>query len=382
MSMTAMNARQALRKFWRFMCIYGVQRAVFKALGRLRRPVRLAWWRASRRDIAIIGCGQFAFSTIGYFLYKRFGARIFACFDPNATAAATFAATYGVPVVAGSVEVILSNPDIGFVYIASNHASHTDYAIRALEAGKVVYVEKPVSVSLQQFERLQGAVRQNHGRIFVGYNRPFSAAIEHVKQAVGKPSGGLTLACYVSGHVIGPDHWYRDDGEGTRICGNAGHWIDLFVYLLSWRGIPESFEIQLLHASSEEPDDNFCLAVRSSEGDLFSLVLSSRTEPFEGINETVNIQWDSTIAKIDDFRKLTLWQEDRLHTKRFWPKDVGHRRAVLQPFSEDAHRDWRVVEISTILMLRIAEMTKRTERSATFSVSEWQPPRGTGRCLP
>jgi predicted dehydrogenase len=51
-------------------------------------------------------------------------------------------------------ERLLENPDVRVVYIASNHASHTPYALSALNAGKTVYIEKPICVDWQQFAQI------------------------------------------------------------------------------------------------------------------------------------------------------------------------------------------------------------------------------------
>lgn len=361
----------ALRKTWRYLKLYGVGRTTFKIAARTRRVPPLALRRHDPQDIALIGCGQFGVSTLGYFLTRCFGRRIRRVYDIDETAARSGGRLLGARGAASSVEEILQDPDIAYVYIASNHASHTDYAIAALTAGKTVYIEKPVSVTRAQYARLAVAARQAPGRLFVGYNRPFSGAIRALRQEVGAhPAGGVSLSCFVSGHVIGPDHWYRDPNEGTRICGNAGHWIDLFIHVLAWRGLPDTFRIQLLQADPAEPDDNFALSIATERGDIFTLMLSARNEPFEGINETVNFQQDGVICKIDDFRRMTLWEGPRLRRRRFWPKDPGHRRAALQPFVNESPRDWTEIETSALLVLRITKMVRAGETEAEFSREE------------
>ena len=162
---------------------------------------------------------------------------------------------------------------------------------------------------------------------------------------------GAAPQCFVVGHQLGPDHWYRRPDEGTRVCGNVGHWLDLLVHMLAWRGLPDQLQISITAATDNEPDDNVCIAIRSDRADLFSVMLTSRSEPFEGINETINFQHGATICKIDDFRRMTLWQGANVTTHRFWPKDVGHGRAILQPFTSAPGRDWHEVELSTMLML-------------------------------
>lgn len=364
------DAKDRLRKVLRFLTIYGPSRTFFKVAGRLRfRPP--GWSRARARDVGLIGCGQFAFATIGYFLQRSFGPRIAACFDTDDRAARSLAGALRVPHIAGDAGALLATPGLRTVYIASNHASHADYAVRALGQGLDVYAEKPIAVTHAQLVALLRAQRKASGRLFAGYNRPFSAAVRRLRALTRiDTSGGITLQCFVVGHQLGPDHWYRRPDEGTRVCGNVGHWLDLLVHILAWRGLPDRLQISITAAADSEPDDNVCIAIRSDRADLFSVTLTSRSEPFEGINETINFQHGETICKIDDFRRMTVWRGARVSTHRFWPKDVGHRRAILQPFASGAGRDWHEVELSTLLMLHIAEMVRRSEPHSTFSFTE------------
>jgi predicted dehydrogenase len=272
--------------------------------------------------------------------------------------------------VVDDVAAIFADPDIELVYVASNHASHTDYAVAALLAGKDVVVEKPVAVSVGQLRRLVEARRQSGRRVFAGYNRPFSAAVADLKASVGTPSGPLTLSCFVSGHVLPESHWYRRPGEGTRICGNVGHWLDLAVHLLGWRGLPDRWRIVIGWSNPEQRDDDVAITLMSEAGDLVNIVLTARTEPFEGINESINVQWGDTIGKIDDFRHQTLWRGSGLRQRRYWPKDVGHRRAILQPFATTTPRAWSEIEDSTLLMLHLMEMVQSATPMSTFSFAQ------------
>lgn len=355
----------SLRKLMRFAIIYGPSRAFTKALGRLRIGFSLPS-RPRGMGVGLIGCGQFAFSTIAHFL--RGHARLRACYDLNSAVAVSFAKAYKVGRVAAHAADLITDPDIDIVYIASNHASHAAYAVSALVAEKRVYIEKPVAVTLQQLVSLRRAVDGSTGRLFAGYNRPFSAAVRDLRANLPVPRGPLTLSCFVSGHRIPTEHWYRNPEEGTRICGNVGHWLDLAVHLLLWRELPDRWTISLLWSNPEARDDDLSISLASEHGDLVSIVLTARSEPFEGINETINLQWDGVIAKIDDFRSMTVWQEEKLKKFRYWPKDVGHKRAVLQPFGKE-YRAWSEVELSSLLMLKVAEMVLSGCTLSEFSFS-------------
>jgi predicted dehydrogenase len=358
----------SLRKLFRYSAIYGPGRALFKAVGRLRlgrAPLHRPWRRPARRDIGIIGCGQFAFATIGYVITRRFGRRIAASFDPDPRAVDTFATFYGCAACASADEV-LRHPDIRTVYIASNHSSHAPYAAEALRAGKDVVIEKPLAVNPQQLEQLLDARARASGRLFAGYNRPFARAVRELKALCSNVQGPMTLTCTIAGHRIPPDHWYRDPREGTRICGNVGHWLDLMVHILSWRELPRDWRIACAWSDGSARDDNLAITLTSGVGDLVSIVLTSRSEPFEGVSESIFLSWGEVIASIDDFRSMTVRIGPRLVRRRYWPKDVGHAGAVLQPF-EGEPRDFREVVASTELMLCIADMVRDGEHVRRFS---------------
>lgn len=364
-----MSGTEKLAKLARFVRIYGPGRTLYKASGRLRLGGVGFMGRRHERTIGIIGYGQFAFATIGYFLSRQRGAGIAACYDPDAKAAETFARFYRMPTPAPDAAALIADPAVKIVYIASNHASHADYAIAALERGLTVYCEKPVAVTEEQLIRLAAAERRAPGRLFAGYNRPFSAVIDLLRNACGGASQPMTLSCFISGHVLAADHWYRKPEEGTRVCGNVGHWLDLAVHMLSWSGtLADRWQIALNWSNPDARDDDVAITLTSERQDLINIVLTARSEPFEGINETINFQQGGIIAKIDDFRACSIWKGRSLVKKRFWPKDVGHRRAILQPFGA-GKRDWREVELSTLLMLHITSMVREGRSHGDFSFS-------------
>lgn len=360
-----------VQKVLRYLRIYGLRRTWFKVMGRSRPATRVFRPRRYRgaRDIGMIGCGQFAFSSIGYVLSGAFGNRFVDCYDTAPNAHASFARFYRIKTPSGTAADLIANPAVKIVFIASNHASHTDYAIAALKAGKQTYVEKPVSVTWPQLAALTDAVRTTGTTIFAGYNRPFSPAIRALHKQLGDASGPVTLNCFISGHMIADDHWYRDPLEGTRICGNVGHWLDIAVHVISWRNLPDRWQIQLLWSDPEARDDNMTISMASEEGDLVTITLSARNEPFEGINETINFQQNEVTAKIDDFRWMTIWKGPTLKKVRFWPKNVGHSNAILQPFNKNLRRNWEEIICSAMLVLHITDMVRNGVEKTEFSFS-------------
>lgn len=361
------------RKVWKFFWIYGFDRTIVKVAGRSRSSILRVFFPKiffgkRLKEISLIGCGQFGFSTISYFLLKKMGNRFLECYDLNKENEITTANFWGYK--SGiSPDSLLSNPSCRFIYIASNHSTHADYAVKALKNNKTVYIEKPIAVNYQQLFALLLAKENQDGEVYVGYNRPFSKAIKHLRKL--QPSKQpFTLNCFVIGHQIGKNHWYRNPEEGTRICGNMGHWIDLSLHLMAARNfIPERFEISIAFCNKEEPDDNINVCIVTEYGDLITILLSAREEPFEGINETINFQSEHLIAKIDDFRKMQIWKGSKHKSYSYRPKDVGHFKAINQPFDEEK-RNFEEVIISTILMLEITDMVQKGETQRIVQPNE------------
>jgi hypothetical protein len=375
MTKSLLDLVDQLKKFFRYNSIYGFGRALFKAAGRLRGgPIFLLKPRKMfhRPDIGVIGNGQFAFSTLGYAIVKKFGNRFVDCFDISKENQLTFAEFFSIKAPSCSIEEFFSNENIEQVYVASNHATHAHYAMLALLNGKNVYVEKPLVTSYQQLKDLI-AVKNNAPqscRLYCGFNRPFSEAVTKLKELRSPSSGPVTLSMNVSGHSLSEQHWYRNSSEGSRICGNASHWIDLAIHVLSWESQPDQLKISITYSHPTLSDENISLSLLSPRGDLVNLVFTCRNEPFEGVYETLFFQDDLLNCTIEDFRSMTIWKGELVDRHSFSPKDAGHLTALLQPFSKTNSRSWRELIASNVLMLEIADMTENRETARTINIAE------------
>jgi len=365
-----------IKRVFRYAKLYGIFRTLSKVNGRVRPRIPL-WWllkfpRYSRSGIKVglVGCGQHAFSSIAYYLTVCTDSRIKFALDIDDKASSSLAYSYGAVDVHDDYYPNKFGVDLPeLIYISSNHASHTDYAIEYIKHGCDVFIEKPVSINLEQLDRLSSVVDASQCRVYVGYNRPHSEAVNLIRKHTESQDMPFTLSCFVSGHFIPEDHWYRKSSEGTRVVANLGHWIDLFVFVLFWsRDLPHYVDITVSYSNIDMPSDNIVLTIVTPRQDLFSIVFTSRSEPFEGVNETINFQQNNVIAKVDDFRSLTLWIDDYYKTYKFRPKNNGHKATVLQPFVDSPGRSWDEIKTSTKLMLFIEEMVKNHITTDRFTL--------------
>ncbi|KAF4556642.1 Oxidoreductase-like protein 8 [Elsinoe fawcettii] len=108
------------------------------------------------------------------------------------------------PKTTTSAEEVCNTPDVDLVMVATNHAFHASDATAALKAGKHVFIEKPVALTLQDTDRIIAADKAaGGGKVFIGYMRRYAAAfVDAVKEV-----GSIDQIRYARVRdIIGPNH--------------------------------------------------------------------------------------------------------------------------------------------------------------------------------
>ena len=119
------------------------------------------------------------------------------------------------------------------VVITTRHNSHAKFVVQALEAGKHVFVEKPLCLTLEELDEIQSAYRPDK-LLMVGFNRRFAPLVIKVKELLKSVVGPKAMVMTVNAGAIPSDHWTQDvEVGGGRIIGEACHFIDLLRYLAS-----------------------------------------------------------------------------------------------------------------------------------------------------
>src|SRR5262249_60354310 len=112
---------------------------------------------------------------------------------------------------------IIPAPAIDLIFIASNHASHAEYAIQALAQGKSVHIEKPHVVTEDQLRRLCAAMSRSKGKVNLGFNRPHSRIGKEIKRHLDAQSGAAMFNWFIAGHELPAGHWYFKAEDGGRV---------------------------------------------------------------------------------------------------------------------------------------------------------------------
>ena len=281
-----------IRKVLRYARLYGWRRTRMKVRAerhmhrRFRTLPSPAEEYLATQRIGFLGCGRFAYSTLAYFLRQRYGKVIAACMDKDIHRAASMARAYGAPLYSDDAQAVIDSDAVELVFIASNHASHADYAIRTLEEGKHVYIEKPPVVNEEQLQALLAAMARSTGKVFLGYNRPLAPMGAEALAALRAESGPGVYNWFVAGMQLDADHWYLQPGEGGRILGNLCHWTDYLWHLFG----ADAYPIEVIPVRAEKPDEDLAVGYRTACGTIAVITLSATGYAFEGVRERFSAQ--------------------------------------------------------------------------------------------
>ena len=111
--------------------------------------------KPSAIGIGFVGAGSYAQSHLLPNISKNDGVALKGVLTSTGTSSRSVADRYGFEFCTGNVEDIVGNDDINTVFIATRHDSHADYVLEALRAGKNVFVEKPLCLTIEQLKEIE-----------------------------------------------------------------------------------------------------------------------------------------------------------------------------------------------------------------------------------
>jgi predicted dehydrogenase len=138
----------------------------------------------------IIGCGNVTEVKSGPAFNKANNSKLVAVMRRDASKAADYAFRHKVPSWYSSAIELIEDPQVNAVYIATPPAYHEEYALHALKCGKPVYVEKPVTISLDSLSRMQEAVDQYQGKLTVAHYRRAVPLFVKIKELIDEGAIG------------------------------------------------------------------------------------------------------------------------------------------------------------------------------------------------
>jgi len=111
----------------------------------------------------------------------------------------------------------LADPKIELVTVAVRSPEHTEYALRALAAGKYVFIEKPIALTYADAQKLKKATQKYPGKLFCRHNRRFEPAFQHIFEIIKSGVLGEVYEIKLARH----GYQRRDDWQTIIDCGGG-----------------------------------------------------------------------------------------------------------------------------------------------------------------
>jgi len=189
--------------------------------------------------------------------------------------------------------------DADAVFLCTRHDAHADDAGRYLSAGKSVWVEKPLALTVEEVERVGVAARASGKCVMVGFNRRFAPAAVVLRGALAGRTEVMKFRAVINAGRLDPDHWTLDPkAGGGRIVGEVCHWVDLARYLV---GSP----IEEIRCERHDLDgqDGGCYVLRFAGGS--EAVIDYRTDLPPGVpKEQIEVNGTGWSAEIQNWARL------------------------------------------------------------------------------
>ena len=299
----------------------GVQRSLDLRPREPRRPGSLG--------VSWIGAGSYAVTSLLPHVAADRRIRLLQVVNARGLSAKHVADKFAFSGCSTDPAAVMSDADCDVVFISARHSQHAGLVEAALVAGKAVFVEKPLCITMEELERLEEAWQLcANVPIATGFNRRFAPATDALREFLQpEQKHPVSIRYSVRAGTLPPQHWLRDPAEGGRIAGEVCHFVD-------WSAVMAGAPVVRVFASirGATPDEALHGTLEFADGSQATIVYEST--PAHGLpKERIEISRGERTAVVDDFRDLTFLSAGRRKRRMFRGKGQQEMiAAVLDAF--------------------------------------------------
>jgi predicted dehydrogenase len=278
--------------------------------------------------LGLIGAGNYAKSMLLPHFEKLEGLSLQGVCTAHGANAESLARRYGFRYATTDPERVIADPEISAVLIATRHDSHARLARAALEAGKHVYVEKPLALTDEELAPIVAALASRGAdgpSLWVGHNRRFSALSRETLAHFAGVTARQVVAT-VRAAPVPADSWYQDPAEGGGVLfGDVCHFIDLAIWFA------KSLPVEVHAIATPDPShrhESWAIQMRFASGGIGIVhYVCGSQEGWE--RESVDVLGGGRSARLSGFRELKLrGGAGNRHIKRLQPE--AGQKAMLE----------------------------------------------------
>ncbi len=273
--------------------------------------------------VGFLGAGNYA-SRVLIPAFKATGAHLHTVVSTGGVSAVHFGRKFGFAEAATEIAAVLENPGIDTVVIATRHDAHASQVLAALRAGKHVFCEKPLCLTLGELAAIKDeAQARPELQLMVGFNRRFAPLVVKMKALLDPIDQPKSMIITVNAGEIPPDHWTQNPAiGGGRLIGEACHFIDLARHVVGHPITGHRVVALGQYTSSPTRDDKISLTMEFADGSIATVhYLANGTKGFP--KERIEVFVAGRVLQLDNFLKLRGWGWKGFSKLNLWRQDKG-----------------------------------------------------------
>jgi hypothetical protein len=279
--------------------------------------------KKSLLNLAFIGSGNYATAVL-IPAFKKAGAHLCSIASNSGVSSVHAGNKYGFKETTTDTNKLFTDQDIDALVISTRHDSHATLVLQALRAGKQVFVEKPLCLTLTELNEIEQAYASLKGTnskspiLMVGFNRRFAPQVQKMKSLLLAVSGPKSFVMTVNAGSIPMNHWTQDlEIGGGRIIGEACHFIDLLRFL---SGSPiTGWQILGMDCATKDTASLQLQFADGSIGTIHYFANGSKTFP----KERLEVFAAGGVLQLDNFRRLSGYGWPGFKKMNLWRQDKG-----------------------------------------------------------
>jgi len=226
-------------------------------------------------------------------------------------------------------DAILADGSINTVLIGTRHDSHASLVVKALQAGKHVFVEKPLCLKEEEIPEVLGTYAQAGAqglRLMVGFNRRYSPHATEIRKFFDGRMPPLVMTYRVNAGDIDAKHWIQDiNVGGSRIIGEACHFVDFMQFVAG--SLVTAVSAVSIQQATGITNDHAIATLEFGDGSIGTLAYAAggdRALP----KERFEVFGNGKAVVLDDFRSTEKFSGGRRTTFRTSKQDKGFAREM------------------------------------------------------
>lgn len=292
---------------------------------------------AQKPILGFIGAGNYA-SRMLIPAFKAAGAQLHTVVTSGGMSGVIHGEKAGFAEASTDMAAMLRNATINTAVIVTRHDSHARFVAQALQAGKNVFVEKPLAIHHAELADVEAAYAVAHAakagsdghgwrgpQVMVGFNRRFAPQVQKMKALLHAVKEPKSFIMTMNAGAIPANHWTQDQAVGGgRIIGEACHFIDLMRFLA---GSP-IVSIQARRMGDAPgigiTEDKASITLGFEDGSFGTILyLANGAASFP--KERVEVFAAGRVLQLDNFRKLKGYGWPGFGKMNLWKQDKGQK---------------------------------------------------------